>query len=377
MTDRAKRGFGGGWMGAGLLAAAVLVSGCGDGTHTADAREPAAVVIGPENVLVVAADELRSGPPISGNLAAERESTVRAEVGGPVLQVLAEKGEAVSRGQVLAKIDDTGLRDSYLSAQSAVRSASSSLEVARREVERASRLAEAGAIAQRDLETARNQQTLAQAQLADARARLSLAEKQLEKTVIRAPLAGVVSDRPVNAGDVVAPGAALFTVVDPGSMRLEASIPAARLAEVRVGAPVRFTVSGYPGRTFTGRVERINPAADPATGQVPVFVSIPNADGVLVAGLFAEGRVASEARTVILVPAGAVSQRGVTPTVLRLRSGKVEQVPVQVGATDPETERVEIVSGLAAGDTVLTGAAAGTTPGTQVRVGRQAAGADR
>jgi RND family efflux transporter MFP subunit len=357
--------------GAGLVAAALLAAACGGESDAAaaDAKEPAVVSIGPENVLVVSQDELRSGPTISGNLRAERESAVRAELGGSVLQVMAEQGQAVSRGQVLARLDDAALRDALLSAQSGVRSASNAAQVAGRDVERTSRLTQAGAIAQRDLDNARNAQVAAQAQLADARARLSQAQEQQEKTVVRSPISGVVSERPVNAGDVVAPGAALFTVVDPRSMQLEAAVPAAQLGLLRVGAPVTFTVSGYPGRSFTGKVQRINPAADPATGQVPVFISIPNADGTLVAGLFAEGRVAAVERQAILVPASAVSHSG-SPSVLRLRAGRVERVAVRLGETDSETERLEVVAGLAAGDTVLTGAAVATTPGTRVRIGR-------
>lgn len=372
MTDRAKRGLARGAAGVWVLAAAALAAGCGGGADPADAREPAAVTLGEESVLVVGTGELRSGPPLSGALAAERSAAVRAELSGPVLQVMAEPGEAVRRGQVLARIDDAALGDALLSARSAVRTAAASLETARRDVERSARLAGAGAIAERDLEQARNAQSLAQSQLADARARLTQAQEQAGKATVRAPISGVVSERPVNAGDVVAPGAALFTVVDPGSMRLEAAVPAAQLGLVRVGAPVRFTVSGYPGRSFTGRVERINPAADPATGQVPVYVSIPNADGALVAGLFAEGRIAAEAREALLVPAGAVTEQAGARVVARLRGGSVERVPVQLGGADSETEQVEVVSGLAAGDTVLVGAAAGTTPGTRVRVGRPA-----
>jgi membrane fusion protein (multidrug efflux system) len=371
MKDSAKKILGRGVRGTGLMGIALLAA-CGRGTEPADAREPSAVTLGAENVLVVGTGELRSGPLVSGTLAAEREAAVRAELSGPVLQVMADQGQAVRQGQVLARIDDTALQDALLSARSAVRTASASLETARRDVERSSRLAGAGAIAERDLEQARNAQSLAQSQLADARARLTQAEEQAGKAVVRAPLSGVVSARPVNAGDVVAPGTALFTVVDPGSMRLEAAVPAAQLGQVRVGAPVRFTVSGYPGRTFTGRVERINPSADPATGQVPVYVSIPNSDGTLVSGLFAEGRVAAEEREALLVPAGAVVEEAGARMVVRLRRGRAERVPVRVGGSDSETEQVEIVAGLAAGDTVLVGAAAGTTPGTPVRVGRPA-----
>ena len=85
----------------------------------------------------------------------------------------------------------------------------------------------------------------------------------------------------------------MFTVVDPSSMRLEASVPAAQLSSVQRGAAGRVLgVSGYPGRPSTGKVTRINPAADPTTGQVRIVVSIPNQKNTLVAGLFAEGECA-------------------------------------------------------------------------------------
>jgi RND family efflux transporter MFP subunit len=131
---------------------------------------------------------------------------------------------------------------------------------------------------------------------------------------------------------------------------------------------VRFTVNGYPGRTFAGTVQRIAPAADPATRQVPVVVTIPNDEGTLVAGLFAEGRVESQVSQGILVPLNAVDERGVTSTVLRLRGGKAERVAVTLGVRDPDTEQVAVTGGLAAGDTVLVGPAVGTAPGTPVRI---------
>ena len=110
-------------------------------------------------------------------------------------------------------------------------------------------------------------------------------------------MAGVVSKRAVNAGDVATMGTELYTIIDPSSMRLEAAVPSEQIGAVRVGAPVSFEVRGYPDQTFEGRVERISPAADAATRQVPIFVQIPNASGRLVAGLFAEGRVTREERT--------------------------------------------------------------------------------
>jgi RND family efflux transporter MFP subunit len=180
----------------------------------------------------------------------------------------------------------------------------------------------------------------------------------------------MVSERSASAGDVMQPGSEMFTIVDPSSMRLEASVPAEALSALRVGDPVEFTVNAYPDRTFSGRVERINPSADPATRQVRIYVAIPNVGGRLVAGLFAEGRVATDARSAAVVPQNAVDVRGIRPTVLRVKSGRAERVEVELGLEDEATERVEVRSGLAAGDTVLLGAALGVTPGSQVRVKR-------
>jgi RND family efflux transporter MFP subunit len=181
-------------------------------------------------------------------------------------------------------------------------------------------------------------------------------------------MAGIVSERAVSGGDVVQPGSPLFTIVDPRSMRLEGGVASNELRLVEVGAPVEFTVNGYPDRVFVGRVERISPTVDPATGQVQVAVTIPNAGGDLVGGLFAEGRIASEAVTGIVVPIGAVDLTRQSPSVLRVRGGVVELVPVEVGIRDEQSERIAIVAGVEAGDTLLVGAALGMTAGTPVRI---------
>ena len=352
-----------------IVAGTGLAAGCRRGDSAAPVKAPAAVTVGPENIVVAQAGVVHTGPTLSGNLKAEREATVRAEVGGPVLATYAEKGQHVASGQILARIDDTALRDQYLSARSAVSTAAEAASVARRNLERSRRLVQAGALADKDLEAAQVQASTGSSQLQDARARLALAQKQLEKTQIRAPIAGVVSDRPVSAGDVVQPGMGLFTVVDPGSMRLDAAVPADQLGSVHVGAPVFFSVNGYPGRSFQGKVARINPAADPATGQVPIYVTIPNTGGTLVGGLYAQGRVAAETRRGIIVPTTAVSDDGnAPPTVLRIKGGRVESVTVQVGLRDEQAETVELMAGLTPGDTLLVGAAQGITPGTPVRV---------
>lgn len=352
-----------------LLAATVLsVAACKKSDANAAPAKVETMLVGPENVTVVRAEPIRSGPAISGSLAPERVATLRAEMSGAVLQTYAEAGQRVTRGQALAQLDATVLRDQALSARSAVTTAQSSYDIARRDVQRSEALEKAGAIAERDLERSRNALLSSQAQLATARAQLANFQKQLDKASVQAPFAGIVAERQANAGDVVSPGTALFTVVDPGSMQLEANVPAEALSQVRVGMPIEFKVNGYQSRSFTGRITRVNPVADPTTRQVHLTASIPNAGNTLVGGLFAEGRVSTESRTAPMVAQSAVDERGLRPTVIRLRNGKIEKVEVGLGIRDAAAEAVEITSGLAAGDTVLLGAARGISPGTPVKV---------
>ena len=354
--------------GAVLALSALGVGGCKKNDASAEPAKTETMLVGPENVTVVRAEQIRTGPALSGSLTPEKSATIRAEMSAAVLQTFAEAGQRVAAGQPLAQLDASVLRDQQLSARGAVTTAQSSYDIAQRELSRNQALEKAGAIAERDLERARNALIAAQGQLATARAQLANVNKQLDKASVQAPFTGVVSLRQVNAGDVVSPGTALFTVVDPGSMQLEASVPADALTQVRVGMPVEFKVNGYPNRTFSGRITRVNPTADPATRQVKIVASIPNAGNTLVGGLFAEGRVASEARTAPMVPLAAVDERGLRPTVVRLKQGKIEKVEVGIGIRDAAAETVEITSGIAPGDTLLLGAARGISPGTPVKV---------
>lgn len=353
---------------AGLAMLVLSLGSCKDkGTDTGLAAADPVVLIGRENIAVAKLEELRSGPAISGTLEAKTEARVSAELAGPVKRTFAEEGQRVRVGALLARLDDTAVRDAYLSAKSAVRSAESGLQNAQRNAERASRLAQAGALPERDLETAQLNATNAEGALADAQARLALAGKQLANTVVRAPISGAVSERAVDPGDVVQVGAALFTLVDLSSLRLEATVPVEEIDRLKVGSPVEFSVSGYD-RRFNGRIERINPAVDPATRQVRIYVVIPNAEASLVSGLFAEGRVATDARRAVALPTSSVDRRGTAPVIHRLKNGKVEVVPVRLGVRDEATELVEIHSGVAAGDTVLLGSAQGVTEGAAVRI---------
>jgi RND family efflux transporter MFP subunit len=329
-------------------------------------RPAAAVPVAPEDAVRAQRKAIRSGPRIAGSLDARHRADVRAESGGQVMEVNAELGQAVKKGKVLARIEAKAQADSVRSAEAVMRSARENLTVQRRQVARTEALVEGGALAERDLETARSAAVAAEAQLGQAQAQLATARTQLASSIVRAPMDGVVSQAPVHAGDVVAPGAALFTIIDPSSMRLEASVPSADLQSIAVDTPVMFEVRGYPGQKFQGVIERVAPAADPNTRQIRILVSIPNESGKLIAGLFAEGRLAGDSREALVVPAAAIDSSGETTTATRVNSGVVERVSVQLGIKDASSELVEVVSGLAEGDVVLLRNARALPPGTRV-----------
>ncbi|RKH65416.1 efflux RND transporter periplasmic adaptor subunit [Corallococcus aberystwythensis] len=346
-----------------------LAGACGQRSEDAVApAAPTVVSLGPENVVRVEPMKLESGPVISGSLQARRLASVRAEMGGSILDVNAEQGQAVKEGEVLARVEERTLREQVLAASSTLRVARNALQVAKADEQRNQVLVKQGVITRRDFERTQLARTQAEGQLAEAQARLKLAQDQLARTKVTAPFNGVVSERQVNAGDIVQPGAPLFTVVDPATLRLEASVPAAQLGQVKVGTPVDFQVNGYADRAFKGEVERINPAVDPATGQVRIYVSIPNSEQTLLSGLFALGRVASQAKEALAVPVDALDTRQEPPTVQRISNGKVEQVAVTTGLRDDVAQTVEVRQGLKAGDVVLLGSARDLTHGTPVKL---------
>ncbi|HEX5005166.1 MAG TPA: efflux RND transporter periplasmic adaptor subunit [Gemmatimonadales bacterium] len=356
-----------GWIGLALVGGSAL-PGCTEGNGAEAAAGVPPVLIGPENIALATDTVLMDGPPISGSLGAEREARVRAELGGSVLRVLVEPGQAVGAGQVLAELEPQTAREQAAFAEALVRSLENDLRLQRRNLDRDRRLAAAGALSARAVEDDSLAVSQSEAALAEARARQVVAQRALDRASVRAPFAGVVSDQVASVGDVVQAGSELFTIIDPSSLRLEAQVPAQAIGQLRVGTAVQFAVSGFADDRLTGRVTRIFPAVDPATRQVRILVTVPNARGRLVAGLYAEGRVVTAERRGLTVPKAAVDLRGVRPTVAQVTGGRVTRTEVTLGLEDMIAERVEVTAGLAAGDTLLVGGARGMAAGTPVRM---------
>jgi RND family efflux transporter MFP subunit len=324
-------------------------------------------LVGPESLATVERHELSSGPLLSGSLEARARSQLIAEVSGSVLMVNVDLGDHVARGDVLARIETNGLGAGYASAKQGQKAAEEALSVARSNLSRTQRLVASGAEPLNQLDAERSAVKAAEAQLAAARAQETSALRQLGVTVVRAPLDGVVSELSVHEGDVVAPGSKLVSIIDPSSMRLMASVTPDDLPSVQQGAQVEFRVRGVPDRKFSGKVERIAPAADPVTRRVKLLVSLPNPDRTLLAGLFAEGRVATQRHMALCLPEDAIEHGDRGASVTALRSGEAAHVDVKLGIEDSRLGLVEIESGLSQGERVLRGAARSIKDGTRLR----------
>lgn len=367
-----------------LFVGALLAAGTGCKKPDAEEKPAAAtdtvptVTLSPEDVIVAKRGEIQTGPRVSGTLEASQRAVVRAESNGTVLAIGPELGQSVKRGDLLAKIEAKALGDTASSAQAGVMSAQAQLELARKEVQRTEALVKGGAVAQRELDRAQGQLSAAQAGVAQARGTLASSRSMLGDATVKSPIAGVVARRSVNVGDVVAPGAELYDVIDPKTMRLDASVSSEDLSTLTVGKEVAFAVRGYRDQKFVGKISRIAPAADPVTRQIQVLVEIPNEGNKLVAGLYAEGRVAVERREALTLPFGAVDTSGDQPTVLRVKDGIVERVPIAVGLRDERAEVLEVTSGVNLGDVLLLSRATKNVgPGSKVSVPGQAAAAEQ
>jgi membrane fusion protein (multidrug efflux system) len=327
-----------------------------------------AVNVEAPSVAVVRLTRVATGPRLSGTLEPQQSATLIAEVGGTVSMVNVSEGQQVTRGSVLAVIADETAAEAVSNARTAVQSAQTAVAVARRDLDRSTTLAAAGAVPRRDIDVARSQVAAAQAQLAQARTQLDKAEERVGKQRVVASMSGAVSEKHVSSGDVVSMGAPLFTIVDLSTLQLEASVTTDALSVLQPGAEVDVEVRGYANERFRGTVSRIAPTVDPGTGQVRVYVIIANEGRRLVGGLFAEGTVTTVARMGLVVPLAALDETTSQPSVTRVRNGVTERVFVQLGVRNEGEGFVEVRSGLGEGDRVLTGPARTIAPGTKVNV---------
>ena len=359
----------------GLVAVVVSVlgvAGCGKGAagKTAEAEKMVTMQIAPEDLLTITSSALTSGPSITGSIEPERRADLRAEVSAVVLAVLKENGDPVKRGDLLVRLDQTSIRDSLTAAEASSRAAEQAYEQAERQFQRMSTLRQTGVVSTQQVEDVEIRRNTAQSERAAARTRVVTARQQLERTEVRAPFDGIVSDRKVSAGDTAAIGKELLKVIDPGSLRFEGLVSADSIGEVKAGQHVWFRIHGFSESEFTGLITRVNPAANVTTRQVEVLVKFDDAkQQPNVAGLYAEGRIETRSSAALSLPGASIVHEGDNAFAWRVKDAKLQKVAVTLGNRDARTGAVALRGGLAEGDKVLRFPNATLKDGQEVRSG--------
>ena len=290
---------------------------------------------------------------VAGVLEPLRTVGVNAQLPGALTAVNVEEGDVVRAGQVLAEVDAR-----EIAAQ--VRSAEAALELARSTAERSASLWRDRIIIAAEYERDQAALVAAQATLDQLRTRLGYSR-------VRAPMAGVITEKRVETGDVVQGQTRLFAIADVSTLVLRVQVSELDVGGVAEGRPVDVTVDAAGGARFRGTVRRVFPAADTTSRMVPVEVALPGRDRRLKPGFLARAAFQLGERTgILLVPARAVIGTGDARAVFVVRDGTVERRPVQLGQSS--AGRIEVLEGLAAGDSVVTAGVDAVRDGGRVRV---------
>jgi membrane fusion protein, multidrug efflux system len=363
---------------AAALVAALATLGCrgkanGPGGEAAQQK----ITLGAADVAAAVRTDVWSGVPVSGSLEPKVDMTVGAPMAEQIVETYVEEGQRVDRGQPLVRFKDEVVRAAANSARADVATQRMQVTIAVAESTRAENLLREGAISPRDRDNALLGVNAARGRLALSESQLASAEDRLATSTLRAPAAGVVSKRYLQAGDRVDMGKPVIDIVDTRVLQLTASVPVEYVGDLRVGRAVSLRAARLDSSLMTGRISRINPTADEATRQVRVYVDIPNGAGRLVGGMFVSGRVLlREAQGAVAVPRTAVRLEGDagTPVVYVIAGGKVHRRVVALGVVDEDQNLEQITSGVQAGDLVVVGPVEGLSDGVPVEIlGRAAA----
>jgi RND family efflux transporter MFP subunit len=362
-------------------------------------RQPKALI-----VKTAAAREVSSGQSgertvlnASGYVVARREATVSSKVTGKVIEVLIEEGMKVAEGQILARLDDTNVKASFRLAEAQLVSARAALDETRvgiRQAEidlrRVADLARTKIASDSDLDKAQAAADGLKARLVQQEAGVKVAEtelaawqQQLDDTIIRAPFAGIVTSKNAQPGEMISPISAgggftrtgICTIVDMDSLEIEIDVSESYINRVVAAQPVEASLDAYSEWKIPCKVIAIIPTADRQKSTVRVRVGFDKLDprilpqmSVKVAFRETTASGAANGRQT-LVPKVALSQDGSVDIVYVVTNGRADRRAVKVGGT--RGEEVELLSGLSAGEKVITNRPAGLKDGASVKEAAQ------
>jgi len=346
-------------------------------------RPPVAV-----EVTKVTAANITDGIEVIGTLSSKFGAEVKSEYTGIVAEVYVTEWVQVEKGTPLARLDTREGELVLKKAQTAVEIAKANLmqvEVAanraNREYERALKLKEVGLITQQNLDDARTEREAAAVRISAAKAQIQAAEEDVEhaqtrlsKAIIRSPRKGVISWRNVNGGDYVGEMGAkpMFRIVDNRVLELTVTVPSGEMGAVRMGQALTFSTDAIPGKTFTGKVMFINPTVNESDRSVRVVAEVENTPEQLKGGLFVKGQILTGKRTgVIKIPRIALLTWEVAATkaeIFVVNENVAYRRTVRTG--NISGDQVEVISGLASGQQVITRGGFNVKDGDKVNVTR-------
>jgi membrane fusion protein (multidrug efflux system) len=338
------------------LTLAALIAGCGGGDAGSDEPPPATTVV----TAKVAPREWRDAIEALGTARANESVTLTAKVSETVRKVAFDSGDVVRAGDVIVDLSSGAQLAGLEEARAAY-------QEAERQLARGQELAQSKIISESQLDTQRSTRDA-------AKARMDVVRAQLSDRVITAPFDGVLGLRQVSPGSLVTPGTPIATLDDISVIKLDFTVPERYLAVLERGQDITALSETYPDREFAGKVASVDSRVDPVTRSVTVRAEIPNPERRLRPGMLLTVRLYQAPRQAIVVPEIAVTQIGTDAYVYRVGEDQTaSRVKVTLGAR--RRGEVEIASGLAQGDTIVTEGAVKLRDGARVTSAPSAAAA--
>lgn len=327
-----------------------------------------AVELSPVELTRMAPRRLTELVRLSGSVKPMEQSMVKSEVAARLIEVPVREGQAVRKGELLARFDTVELQAKLDEKLSNLEGAKAQLVLADKTRAKNLALRQKDIVSETNMDQAQSTFRFQQAAVAALEAQVDLARKALRDAVVASPIDGTVAERAVNPGETLAVNTKMFSVVDLSRVEVEAAVPADDVARLKPGQTVRLRVEGFGERDFVGRIARINPMARAGTRAIPVYIVLDNTDGALRGGMFAAGdAVVDEVEGAFALPPAAVRHDQDGDFVLVVSGGRVERRKVEVLGAWSRGDLVQ-VRGLADGDLAVTAPLPGLTAGRTVKV---------
>ncbi|MBU4371479.1 MAG: efflux RND transporter periplasmic adaptor subunit [Proteobacteria bacterium] len=304
-----------------------------------------------------------------GTLKPYEEVIVSSEVDGILQSIRVDEGSPVSHGQLIAEIKETDYRLDAERAEAALKQAEASLANAGQEHRRKEALYREELVTKQQFDDIAARLALAQGDMERAKGGLALTREKLTRTKISAPMAGVVKEKRVTAGDYIRNGTNLISIIRIDQLKLAFSVPEKDVGRLREGQDVVFTVDSYPGREFRGKVKTLYPSIEEKTRSLLVEAQVSNHDGSLKPGFFARVTLyTGPAKNRVVVPITALLYDNSTTKLFTVEGDRAKEKVVKVGRKYGEF--MEIAEGLKAKELVVTVGQNNLMEGVQVNVAR-------